>query len=372
MRNQFFYAFPEGAYFIFIVLLIIGLYLSLAMHRKKILNHLASQHLLDATMHKRTVFNFYAKVFFVSCAWVLATVALMDPKGNARYPEELEKQMSPKEQLSLKKSPHEVIFMIDASASMDVKDMRTGESRLNFAKEIADQIARHLNGESITVYTFTSEGEKIVPSTMDSIFTRLLIKNININEGGIAGTDLYHSLSDVMKNYSASVDANPKTIIIISDGEDLNYENSNDVKRKEWNQNLKGLIGDPKQKNLKIFSIGVGTSEGGVVPNVIYKGKPVHSSLQSAPLKIIGKEGGGRYIEANTFTARSIAETIVKEMAPENPYIKPYESESSIGLHHAEDDFIYDLYYKYPLGIAMLFIAMFLILPENWQRERDR
>jgi Ca-activated chloride channel family protein len=125
------------------------------------------------------------------------------------------------------------------------------------------------------------------------------------------------------------------------------------------------------RKSLQIFTIGVGTKKGGTIPNLTYMGKKVHSSLDDSFLKALGERGGGRYFEGNSLDTLSVAKTIIDSMTTESPFLSSHEAKTSTYLSRQGDDFIYDRYYQYPLALAILLLASFLIFPENWKREKE-
>ena len=72
---------------------------------------------------------------------------------------------------------------------MAVVDTRVGESRLDYAKEIIDELVSQLDGEEVALYSLTSEMTLLVPPTNDYLYLRLMLHQVGYNEGDVYGTD---------------------------------------------------------------------------------------------------------------------------------------------------------------------------------------
>ncbi|MEC7839241.1 MAG: VWA domain-containing protein [Chlamydiota bacterium] len=365
-----FYAHPEVAYLVLLLIPFFLLFLFLLLQRKKILSKLFSERLLGQIVYRRPPFNYWRKVLLLGVAWIGATFALMDPKGNARYPESIKQEKNLDQQtVKLKRKAHEVIFLIDNSASMAVKDTRTKNSRIDYAKEIVDETIRRLKGETVSYYTFTSEANKQVPSTLDYVFTRLVLRNTDINDSGVPGTDLRMAIEAMAKDYLSQSNEKLKTVILLSDGGDIAYETSADDEKNERINYIIDALGDSKKNNLRVITVGVGSREGGEIPNLDYQGEKVTSKLDPTILNELSRKGRGRYFDSNRYGTLSLAESLIDEVNRDSPYLREYEASSQVYLDKEGRDFIYDRFYHRPLGIAILCLLIVIIFPENWKRE---
>ncbi len=269
---------------------------------------------------------FWAKAALFCLAWFLLTTALTQPMGVSERGGENQ---------NLKQKVNEVTFLIDASASMSVADTRTHKTRLEYAKEIADLIVSLLNGDKVSLYAFTSEPVKIVPSTFNTPFLRFILEQIQINEGGYVGTDFKKVLSKVVQS--------KKTYILLSDGGDTQLPGGQRFK------DIVSLIDDAR-----VFTIGMGSKEPSQVPGVEYKGKPVYSAEDEELLKAISKAGQGRYYFANEMTAMEIAQDI-----------KRLIDQLGTDKTAAVSELIEKPYFQYPLALALLCLSLFLFLPDK-------
>src|SRR5690606_21686855 len=127
-----------------------------------------------------------------------------------------EPQTNKKVQASAFRKAHDVIFLVDASASMSVADMRGGLSRFNYAKEIVDAAISKLQGESVALSAFTSGVTVLSPLTMDYFFVRIMLKQMQINEGDIAGTNLVEAIAVTREQYFPFITPSLKSLIILT------------------------------------------------------------------------------------------------------------------------------------------------------------
>lgn len=371
IASDFFYNHPNSAYLLLLIPIFCILFFFLFRYRNEVLENLGSLPVLNEILYPRSVINFWKEVLFFCIIWILSTLALMDPQGNARYPETNKSVTQEKvKKAPLKRKAHEIIFLMDVSPSMGVKDMETGESRLDFAKDVIDEIIRRLNGETVSIYTFTSDVDKIVPSTLDHIYARLVTRNSVVDDLGVGGTDLNAALQRILSDYPLHPNEKPKTLIILSDGGDIAYEKGTIEEKERLKKTLSELIGDVRTKNLRIDAIGLGSEKGGEVPNISFKGKKVRSVIIPDLLKILANQGRGRYYNSNDDGgAARIAESIIGQLDKENPYLENYETEQQTYLDKQGEDFIYDRYYQKFLIVVLVLLSFLLLFPENWKRE---
>lgn len=355
------YQFPQAGYLLVFFFVIAYLWVSLSHFRQRALATWAQGVVKASLGAMRSNWIYAICGFCLASAWILVVLALMQPAGNARYPQE--QPPGAGEEAPLKRKSHDVVFLLDASASMTVKDTRTGTSRLEVAKELADEIASRMEGQALALYAFTTKATKIVPATLDYLFLRLMIRQVQINEGDIPGTDLEAALKDWKEATPSTVPA-LRTLILLSDGGDTQLESETGAQRQQRIQTILAQLGDPVKEHLRVFTIGIGSSKGATIPNMIYEGKPVVSSLQADVLEALSKAGRGNFYLASEYSALDIADDIHAWMGKDNPY---YRDVSAFG-QPSEEDRIYDLFYQIPLGIGILLLGVALLLPRSIQK----
>lgn len=368
---------PFASYFLFVVIPIFVLFLYLSHYRQEKISSFLSQTNRDSLLVPRSTLNFWGKTISLCLIWILASVSLMQPKGGERYPDEL-KEFSEEEILLSKektemrvrrRQPHEVIFLIDTSASMAVPDSRNHQSRLDYAKEIIDQISSQLTGETVSLYAFTSQVTRLVPATSDYLFLRLMVRQLSINEGEISGTDILEALNTIHQKYLKKPVSTLKTLIILTDGEDNGLQILQGSERQKLKESILNTLKNAQAFHLRVFTIGLGTKKGGVIPNLLYEGKTVVSALNEEILQELSRKGDGRYYLANDFSGIELASHLVKMMQRENPFAEEkrgHELQKRLDEEQGNVPLVYDLYFQFALGIAILLLGLVMFLPDSY------
>lgn len=347
------YTNPSVVYLILIAILLLSLFIQLAVYRKSKMRRFS----IPDVSTPRSRWKFWAQAIAICAAWILGIIALMQPVGNAHYPEAaFHREPHRTEQLKVKRKMHDVVILVDVSASMKVDDTRSNQSRLDYAKEIADVFLENMKGESVSLYAFTSQPIQMSPPTMDYLFTRMMLKELKINEGEVAGTDIAEALGRIRERYFSSSSNKLTTVILLTDGGDTRLENLEREARTLEENAIVNLVGSAERLNLRVFAIGVGSQEGKQIP-----GFSVYSSLNDRLLKKLSQRGRGRYYFANEWSPLEIAEDMTRTMAKDDPYVG---DEMIVQTSLSDDEILYDHYYQVPLGGAILLLAFFIFLPE--------
>lgn len=361
------YNFPEGSY---ISLLLIPIFLALWM----LLHFRQSQASLfsAALLTTRSTKIFYFKMMLRGSCWIFATIALMQPLGNGYY---AETQMQHQDvQLTLKRKAHDIIFLIDTSASMNITDTRTGATRLEYAKEIANEMISEMSGESAALYTFTSQVSQLSPITLDTFFVRLMLRSIAINEGGTAGTNFVEAIANMRKKYFSQASPKLKTLIILSDGGDTTIESLEGSARTKAIDALADLVARREKTNLRVFTIGMGSTQGGIVPDVTDNNRPVISKLDEELLKHLAVKGRGVYYNGNAYTTLEIVNDIYAQLKQDPIFYSEEEGIAPPFLKTILGDapLLYSHYFQFPLAISLLALCACLLLPDSllWKGSR--
>lgn len=350
------YDLPEAAYLLLLAFGIAFLWYGLWKFRLAVLERWGSGRAHPALGMMRSPWVFGVGAALLTLVWVLGVFALMQPKGNARYPIP---KTDNSEEVPLRRKAHDVVYFIDASASMGVKDTRTGVTRLQAAMEVADEIASRMDGQSQALYAFTSRATKMVPATLDYLFLRLMIQQVRINEGDIAGTNLKESLKTFREAFLSKDEPSLKTLVILSDGGDTVLEDETGSARQQRIQEIIEELGDPQEEHLRVFTIGIGTDKGQTVPGIQEAGVTVTSRLQADVLEALAKQGRGSYYQANSYSSLDIADDLFAKISKDNQYYRDVAAGGPVD----ERTRIYDLYFQIPLGLALLLLTFVLLFP---------
>ncbi len=306
------------------------------------------------------------RCLLLSLAWFFTVLALMGPKGNPRYPEEDLAGKKNNQNQYVKKESSTVIFLIDTSSSMAVKDSDQGKSRLDKAVELADEVAAQLEGDTAALYAFTSRATPVVPPTIDYLFFRLMLSQLTYNEGDIAGTNFQETFRFLREQMASEIYERAKIILLFTDGGDTIYESAQGEGRTQREKQIMAALGSPAKYNYRLFVVGMGSKSGGEVPQVTFQGKPVSSRLQDDLLKKISLQGKGRYWAANQSPTLQLSAEIGEKIQEKAAYIDAANINLQAG---GVSTVIYDYYFQYPLLIALLFFLGGLAVQESRYQE---
>lgn len=361
--------FAPAAFLIVLILPLVWGFFFLYHYRQETLESFASASLLDSIMVKRLSAVFWVKSALICLAWICCVIALMQPKGNERYISSgAEKPQDINQKAILRKKHHEVIILLDASASMGTADTRSGKPRDVVAKEIADDVISSLKGESVSLYAFTSAAMQIVPSTMDYLFTRLMLRQVEVNEGESSGTDIKNALETVRNKYFSDASSSQKTLLVLTDGGDTSLEGLTGEERRAAIDKIIKPIEGAEHLSLRVLTVGIGSKEGANVPGVSYQGHPVISALEEPLLRKMSLVGRGDFWAANAITPFQVSQAISSAIARDETYI---DEEVNTQLPSMDTQtHLYDLFFKLPLGIALVALALWFLIPDTDQRKR--
>lgn len=224
--------------------------------------------------------------------------------------------------------------LIDISRSMMAKD--SYPNRLEGAKRSIKEVLAGLKGDRIGFIPFSDSAYIQMPLTDDYFMANSYIDVIDgeLISGG--GTELLEGLQLAEKSFEEN-GTKEKNILIVSDGGDYSEE----------------VIKFIKDNGIKIYSLGIGTEEGSVIPgeNGFIKddnGNVVISKLNGIFLKKLSESTGGTYSEISN----------LKDGVPN--LLKDIKGLSRKNTREEEVK-IYEKYYQYPLilGIILILIGYF-------------
>lgn len=364
MVEDFQFGSPTFLLFSLFIGIIILAFAFLYFYRRRALLQFATEDLLEQILIPRSQKGFLWQVGWISFAWLLMTLALMDPRGRGRWPEEelnklIEKNVegSKKLQELTDKKIHEVIFLVDASLSMTTMESDLNKSRLDVVKEIVGYVISLLKGETVELYTFTSELIQEVPETMDYLFTRIMIKQIAPNPQETAGTDFLNVFQDLLKKLEKEPKIKPKTVVILTDGGDNEFE-QNPEKASEREAAIIKVLKQISLENVSLILVGTGTLQGGNIPHFTFKGQPVHTVLEETFLKNLSESVQGVYINSKDSPSFELAEEISQRIETSGGINQ--ETLRELTSRSLENKMIYDHYFQFFLALAALSLLFHL------------
>ncbi|MDB6085959.1 MAG: Mg-chelatase subunit ChlD, partial [Gammaproteobacteria bacterium] len=189
---------------------------------------------------------------------------------------------------------NEIIFAIDTSRSMSTPDIKP--NRLVRAKLAIDDFANRLDGDAVGILAFAGSAFLVCPITLDYGAFHESLGAIDTNTIPRGGTNIASAIYEAQSALRRRPGSD-KILILVTDGEDL--EGSALVAAQT-----------AKQKDgLRIFTVGVGTAGGDLIPLSPDQGGGfvkddsgafVKSRLDESALKAIAAATGGFYVPLGT------------------------------------------------------------------------
>jgi Ca-activated chloride channel family protein len=238
----------------------------------------------------------------------------------------------------------ELVLCLDVSNSMNTRDISDGVSRLDVAKRSINQLINTLRGERIGVAIFAENAYVQLPITNDYGTAKMFINEIQTDMVSNQGTNIEAALQMAYSMFSP--DKTSKSVLLITDGEN-HFEDPN------------GVIQELKAKEIAIHVMGIGSENGGLVPEdpnrpelgnkLDENGSPVISKLNTEMIKNIANASGGTaLLTSEPFPDLSGILTEINQM-------------KSGKVRDLQLDVKNNLYY-----IPLLFTLIFLICYQLW------
>jgi len=319
---------------------------------RRVINTLFSKELQDQLIVCSSTRLFWLKTVAFTVAFLLITIALMGPKGHPTY-----QAGEGEEEEAAAKAPHDIYVLLDDSLSMTVEDMPGGTSRLQFALETIDDFIERLGGENIALTLFTSRDLSLVPPTTNYLYMRLMLSQVKPNQAG-KGTRIVAALNNLFTHLMKRPPLLRKTVLLFSDGE-------------EPEKNLPHTLpeeGALIEHSIELVAVGLGSAKGAPIPNFVWHGAPVVSSLDASLLKNLAKYSGGEYVDSLE-TPLATAKALLDRVVEEPPTLKEkIEMRYTAPLHKQQrpvQELSYESYDQIPLFFALFLLAFYLFYPER-------
>ncbi|MBD3216888.1 MAG: VWA domain-containing protein [candidate division Zixibacteria bacterium] len=279
-----------------------------------------------------------ARAAFLLLAFAFAVVALARPQWGA-YQE------------LVKREGLDVMVVLDVSRSMDVEDESLGGlSRLDKAKLEISRLRKRLPGDRLGLALFDRDAFIYCPLTLDhSAFDMYLdVVKADLMPAEGQGTRLSRAVQTALNGFDPE-SKQSKIIVVFSDGE-------------TFDDNLDEALDKAKGMDVKIYTVGVGSTKGGLIPiknkagDVVdyvkdESGADALSKLNPRALEIMASETDGNFYLASSGgrVLRSLVEDITgfEKAELEGKLITQYEDRFQI-----------------PLLISLLFFVLEFVLSD--------
>ena len=273
-------------YYLAIVAALLLLFVLVAFWKRKKQKSFADYNLLQKLSPETSSFKSILKMLVVVLALSSLVIALVNPKMGTKIK-------------TIKREGVDIVFALDVSKSMLAEDIVP--NRLEKSKQIISKIIDKLGGDRVGIIIYAGNAYPLLPITTDQAAAKMFLQNADPDMVSSQGTAINEALKLAKTFYDDDEQTN-RYLFIVSDGED-------------HEENVSYIAEEAKEEGIKIFTIGVGTPEGGPIPlkreNTLigYKkdreGEVVITRLNENTLQQIANDGDGKYMFGNN-TAKTV------------------------------------------------------------------
>ncbi len=244
----------------------------------------------------------------------------------------------------VKRKGIDLIIAVDVSQSMMAEDIKP--NRLLRVKKFAQDFLKKTRGNNVGLILFACNAYLQVPLTTDYANVMANIKAANPGSVPSQGTTIGQAINVGSRAFKEN-EENHRAIVVLSDGEDHDGE-------------AVGAAKEANDKGVLIYTVGVGSAEGSLVPVTDrgrrdYKrdetGNPIRSQLNEEMLKEIARAGDGAYFNLSA-GANQVANALQKQI----DNIEKKEFEQRVFDEYAS-------YFQWFIGLGLVLILIEFLLP---------
>ena len=273
-----------------------------------------------------------ARLWLRGAAFVLLLLALARPQWGFHWEEVRRKGL-------------DMVVVLDTSRSMMASDIKP--SRLQQAKWGIRDLLRNLRGDRVGLVPFAGSSLLQCPLTIDYAAFTMTLDDVYSGLIPKGGTAIEQALRTAIAAFPAEGTAD-RVVLLITDGEDHEGDPLS-------------LLPELKEKNIRVYSIGIGTLEGEMVPagdgqGAYFKdrqGQIVKTALKEDVLQKLALGTGGTYVRS----------------APGDTGLERVFRESIDSLKRSEQETrtakIYEDRFLWPIAAALLLLAWEALLPDR-------
>jgi len=271
-------------YFLFIIPFLVMIFYGYVQWRKKALVRMGDVDLINKLMDRTSLKRKWIKFSLLAGACLFIILGLANLRLGTK-------------KAKITGESAEIMICFDVSNSMMAEDVKP--NRMVQAKLAAVQLIEKLAANKIGLIVFAGDSYVQMPLTSDARAALMYLNNINTGIVGNQGTNIGNAIETAIQGFENGGDAESKkgkAIIIITDGE------SHDANAVEMAKRA-------ADADIKIITLGVGTSAGGPIPirkgNMVdgYKkdkaGSVVLTKLNEPMLKNLAESANGIYMNLN-------------------------------------------------------------------------
>lgn len=322
--------------FILSAVLVVIFYIWAMRRRESLMERFADKNMLGGLTPTVSLARKIWKIVLTGTAFLLCIFALARPQWGFEWQE-------------IKRTGLDILIAIDVSKSMLARDVKP--NRLERSKLAVKDLVKKLNGDRIGMIAFAGTAFLQCPLTIDYNGFLLTLDDLNTETIPRPGTSISGAIREAV-NILKGPEKRFKVLVLITDGEELEGD-------------AMSAANEAAQAGIRIYCIGVGTTEGELIPAIDERGErayladkegqAVKTHLNEDLLKKIAVATGGNYVHAtqSDFGLILLYDKVISKL-------EKYELESKMKKHYQE---------RYQIFLS---IAIALLLIESLFSERKR
>ncbi|MBK6902606.1 MAG: VWA domain-containing protein [Saprospirales bacterium] len=314
---------PEFLYALLILPLLFTAGVWVAYRRRSALWKLGEEHTLRRLIPVWSTRRQWSRWIMIFLAMLCLIIAWANPQWGSK-------------RQKITRKAADIILALDISQSMLTEDI--APNRMELAKRFGQQILEALRGERIGLILFAAGAYTQAPLTTDYGSLVLFLQSSSPDLAPYQGTSIGAAIDLAGRLFEPKATTH-KALIVITDGETHDSEAIEKARA-------------AKEKGVLLFTVAVGTEEGGFVPEWINgrkaikkdkAGNPVRSRVNVAMLRQLAAVGGGQF-----FALRDGKE-VISQISKAVELLDRRELEERV-----YDE--YDSYFQYFIGIALILL----------------
>ena len=275
------FAYPIYLYLLLLVPVLALLYIGARASRRAKLRRFGRPDVLERLMPDASKYTPAVKITLQLIAVAALVLMLARPRAGAKEQQETAAGI-------------EVMIAFDVSNSMlaSSTDRPDGVTRIDRARLLLEKLIDKLHNDKVGLVIFAQQPKMQLPLTSDFYTAKMYLNDLTPKLITNQGTDLSDAIKMAMNGFSPAEDMH-KAIILITDAEDHEGAALETAKLAAEN-------------GIQIDVIGLGTSQGSLVPGIVGPdGRPVVSALNEKLAQEIAQAGDGIYVNGASPSALS-------------------------------------------------------------------
>ena len=332
---------PEHLYAFIAIPVLIAFFVAMWYARKGAIERFGNTALMNQLMPQMSQYKHTIKFVLLMLGLTTLIIGWANPQWGAKREK-------------VKRKSVDLFIALDISESMLCEDI--SPNRLERAKRFSQRLINELKGDRIGVIIFAGNAYLQMPLTTDYAAANLFLRSANTEMAPTQGTAIDEAIEMAEQSFEED-NKQHKAIIVISDGENHSEE-------------AVGKAKTARDNGLLIFTVGVGTARGGLIPVNISgfrdnkrdkNNQPVRTVLNEPMLQELAEIGDGAYFNI------SDGDQVITALRERIDRIEKREFEARSFTE-------YESYFQYFIAIALLFILAEFFLSyrkSKWLKGKD-